>query len=196
MFSKNGEGFTLIELLVVVAIIAILAAIGLPNFLEAQTRAKVSRVKADLRILKTALEAYNMDLNHYPWCDTDLRGERAFGQLTTPIAYISTANLKDPFIGMTQDIIYPQYRYCSRDEVTLTTFDSGKKPLWYILTSNGPDKTLDEYVSLLDADDFPGFVNTVYDPTNGSVSRGNVYFAGGQISGAGNFAGHFISDPK
>ena len=52
------RAFTLIELLVVVAVIAILAAIALPNFLEAQTRAKVSRVAADLRTIATALETY------------------------------------------------------------------------------------------------------------------------------------------
>jgi len=59
------KGFTLIELLIVVAIIAILAAIAVPNFLEAQTRAKVSRVKNDLRSVATALESYFVDYNMY-----------------------------------------------------------------------------------------------------------------------------------
>lgn len=60
------KGFTLIELLIVVAIIAILAAIAVPNFLEAQTRAKVSRVKADLRSIATGIESYRIDNNSYP----------------------------------------------------------------------------------------------------------------------------------
>jgi len=60
------KGFTLIELLIVIAIIAILAAIAVPNFLEAQVRAKVSRVKADQRSLATGLEAYYVDNNSYP----------------------------------------------------------------------------------------------------------------------------------
>ena len=60
------HAFTLIELLIVVAIIAILAAIAVPNFLEAQTRAKVTRCKSDMRTIATALEAYFVDWNRYP----------------------------------------------------------------------------------------------------------------------------------
>lgn len=60
------KAFTLIELLIVVAIIAILAAIAVPNFLEAQTRAKVSRVASDQRTYATALETYMIDNSAYP----------------------------------------------------------------------------------------------------------------------------------
>lgn len=60
------KGFTLIELLIVVAIIAILAAIAVPNFLEARVRATVSRVKADQRTYSTAIQAYAVDWNQFP----------------------------------------------------------------------------------------------------------------------------------
>lgn len=63
---KLTQAFTLIELLIVVAIIAILAAIAVPNFLEAQTRAKVSRCRADMRSIATAVEAYSVDFTKYP----------------------------------------------------------------------------------------------------------------------------------
>src|SRR6476646_7471806 len=67
--------FTLIELLIVVAIIAILAAIAVPNFLEAQTRSKVSRAMADIRSISVGVECYNTDWNRYPspnrWKDPD-----------------------------------------------------------------------------------------------------------------------------
>ncbi len=66
MRNNGSNGFTLIELLIVVAIIGILAAIAVPNFLNAQVRAKVSRVFADLRSLGNAIEMYTIDNNTQP----------------------------------------------------------------------------------------------------------------------------------
>ena len=64
--KRDNIGFTLIELLIVIAIIAILALIAVPNFLEAQTRSRVSRVYADLRTMATAVESYSMDCGRPP----------------------------------------------------------------------------------------------------------------------------------
>nr|HQH74561.1 prepilin-type N-terminal cleavage/methylation domain-containing protein [bacterium] len=63
--TKTSLGFTLIELLIVVAIIGILAAIAVPNFMNARIRANIARVRADQKSISTALELYHMDNNCY-----------------------------------------------------------------------------------------------------------------------------------
>jgi prepilin-type N-terminal cleavage/methylation domain-containing protein len=83
------KGFTLIELLIVVAIIAILAAIAVPNFLEAQVRAKVSREKNDLRTMATAIESYMVDYNSYPR-DSSASLDAVQGTTTVPEAVDTT----------------------------------------------------------------------------------------------------------
>ena len=63
---RNQKGFTLIELLIVVAIIGIIAAIAIPNLLNAIDRGKQKRTMADIRSLGTAVESYAVDKNFYP----------------------------------------------------------------------------------------------------------------------------------
>ncbi len=64
------RGFTLIELMVVIAIIIILAAIAIPNYLNMTARARKSRVASDFSALATALESYRTDWNEYPTSPT------------------------------------------------------------------------------------------------------------------------------
>lgn len=60
--SRKG-GFTLVELMVVVAVIAILAAIAMPQFLSAADRARNAKETADIQIIKNATQLYMIDKN-------------------------------------------------------------------------------------------------------------------------------------
>jgi type II secretion system protein G len=63
---RRQKGFTLIELLIVVAIIGIIAAIAIPNLLNAINRGRQKRTMGDIRTLATAAEAYTVDFGFYP----------------------------------------------------------------------------------------------------------------------------------
>jgi prepilin-type N-terminal cleavage/methylation domain-containing protein len=59
--NKNRAGFTLVEIMIVVAIIALLAAIAVPNFLRARKRSQATRILEDLRLIDSALDQYAID---------------------------------------------------------------------------------------------------------------------------------------
>ena len=66
MRQRRSPGFTLIELLIVVAIVGIIVAIAIVNYLNAIGRARQRRSMGDMRGIATAVEAYAADLDRYP----------------------------------------------------------------------------------------------------------------------------------
>ena len=175
--NGRGRAFTLIELLVVVAIIAILAAIAVPNLLEAQVRSKVATVLADHRTIATGLEAYRVDRNAYPedYAEYRIGAGYGMGRLTSPVAYLTAIPL-DPFGG------YIDQENGKRIiSYTLGTAPDDSPSRW-MLASAGPNK-VDETSP---AFDYPGdapdlFDRTTgpfrymrYDPTNGTLSAGDI----------------------
>lgn len=215
IFKSLNLGFTLIELLIVVAIIAILAAIAVPNFLEAQTRSKVSRVKADERSIAVAMESYATDYNTHPYgvipgmFNGPLQGGFLPEWLTTPVAYTTSLPI-DRFnvfyMGGNNSIVqvqenHPWTRYRINIRKMLTWGPNPSKlngtyanafggwnnyydwwafgickPLGitevtpFYICSPGPDKREETW---------PAYAPNTYDPSNGTVSRGDVTYLGG-----------------
>ena len=148
------------------AIIAVLASIAVPNFLEAQTRAKVARAKSDLRTIVTGIEAYRIDHNAVPRmcaahrCIAPPTQQKTLQRITTPIAYLSGRScFDDPFGGKgiyrnvpfsydkKEDLADPssvdEYFYIARsqvDNITWSDGENGRQVEWYLLESSGPDQ--------------------------------------------------------
>jgi type II secretion system protein G len=205
-------GFSLIELLVVVSIISILASIAIPNFLDAQTRAKVARMKADMKTLSTAIEIYHTDNNNYPFRrntqetpqykppvperDTRLK---QLSVLTTPISYMSSfvtdifeSNIVPPnnvvdYFDPVQTVwlINSNFPATFRPERQIAVNSVG-----YLILSVGPDGYLGCLGSTNPRYDYGWSTKwslnltifNTYDPSNGTTSAGNIYY-GSQLGG-------------
>ena len=185
------SGFTLIELLVVVAIIGILAAIAVPNFLLAQARAKVARAQSDHQSISTALEMYRVDNEGYPPMrepgfaggppviqGSELKWWYVPNVLSTPVAYLSSAMLFCPFGGNYDkapyfpDNIWRRYGYENIPEL-IAKAQSG----WTIFQTRYPPVAIHwsgpwrlECVG----PDKLWNPSVTYDPSNGIVSDGDI----------------------
>lgn len=64
--TKRRLGFTLVEIMIAIAIIALLAAIAVPNFLRARKRSQATRMLNDLRVIDYALDRWTIEKNKVP----------------------------------------------------------------------------------------------------------------------------------
>ncbi|OGT39466.1 MAG: type II secretion system protein GspG [Gammaproteobacteria bacterium RIFCSPHIGHO2_12_FULL_38_14] len=72
-FTKKQSGFTLIEVMVVVVILAILAAVIVPNILKRPEQARITAVKQDILSIQNALSLYKLDNGFYPTTSQGLK---------------------------------------------------------------------------------------------------------------------------
>lgn len=197
---QTKSAFTLIELLIVIAIILILISIALPNFLEAQTRTKVTRSMADMRTIGIAIEEYYLDHKKYiPWANTPSFKYR-FILLTTPHAYMKEV-YDDIFNADGQPWLQLGIKYSEKDAQMMKTFDyvnheeymkadrnmteirdqNGKLGqvirCGYHLRGFGPDRDNDS------GSGAPYHGPIPYSPTNGTTSNGDLKMFQGQVFG-------------
>ena len=195
LVKGRSVGFTLIELLIVIAIILILISIALPNFLEAQMRAKVAKARGDIRSIATGMETYFLDERSYP---NDCPGAEISGciALTTPVKYLKTVPM-DPFgLHRNQGHTIVDLRVGASFYPMGTGLNlSGLRRHWPIPApysrENPPVKEVYIIYSAGPSDEEPGDptgtypidvakVWMLYSPTNGTDSFGGIIVTGGQ----------------
>jgi len=139
--------------------VGLMVLIAVPNFYEAQTRAKVARSKSEIRTLSVGLETYYVDCRSYP---------PRLSLLTTPIAYVTSIPI-EPFAAEESEDPF-DYR-------------TDLANVW-ILRSTGPDRDSDvDLQSLIerthDSSELRAWYQSFeYDPTNGIISSGDIFRAG------------------
>jgi len=197
------KAFTLIELLAVVAILGLLAVIAVPQYLKADVRSRISQSATDMRSIAQALEAYKIDQKQYPMdfqfyqlgpgSHFDPFSYLPLGRLTTPVAYL-IALPRDAFkyeygvwdggqwdFGYKADLMWRNYvlptaqiNPDARLDKHWALFSPGPNQR----SNNGPWAMFGEEILNSTGPFAGGGPGCLYDPTNGTVSAGDIVRTG------------------
>ena len=215
MYKRHVKrtAFTLIELLIVVAIIGILAAIAVPNFLNARLRANVSRTNSDLRALDMAIQSYQVDGNAFPPNWSHLTVD--LWRLTSPVSYIANVDFKDIFKAKqggtgnaVESYLYFLYKANHADTRMAWINQAGQAQYstdGFCLSSWGPDRVQGakqnndpggasigppiEWVYIRMQSGAADPLAGVYAPSNGLISPGDIGRWGGNVPGVPTILG-------
>lgn len=102
MNYRLRKGFTLVELLIVIIIIAVLAAIAIPKFVNSGQRSKEAAMKSDLKLIRNAIELFRNDTSYYPKQLADLAATTAPAtgyDSTATSKSITATDFKGPYLA-------------------------------------------------------------------------------------------------
>jgi prepilin-type N-terminal cleavage/methylation domain-containing protein len=185
MKQPREQAFTLIELMTVVVIISILASIALPNFLNAQIRAKTARALSEQEVLVWAIESYALDTDVYPLNrEPGVCGVGDLDVLTSPVPYLS--QLPEDIFLHPKDTFRHEYVATERNGISTYLYVN-------FLQASGDRQRLEPYGKKGTANHLvygmgPAFSPlpnpmkpeewNAYTPSNGTVSTGVIFSVG------------------
>jgi len=127
--TRRG-GFTLVEIMIVVAIIALLAAIAVPNFMRARKRSQATACKQDLRMLDAAIEQYAIENNAQPTTTITFANLKAYIKENSPLYYNAGADTLGNTVTLSTvaaGVKVPTATYTALSDVADNTFWSPYK---------------------------------------------------------------------
>lgn len=189
--KKTPKASRLLGWMIIIAILMIIAAFVIPDFMEPVHRPKTANVRTDLRSISTALEAYYVDDNRYPLsfsdisrnlfarfgADSPMSSQPTFGLLSS-----GYANLTSPVPFMDR-VPYDPFAPARLRHAPFCYYTDPAGKGW-ILWSAGPDMKYDLTSRNIggiynpanpNMVSDPALLSLTFDPTNGSTSHGDIW---------------------
>ncbi|MCE5230584.1 hypothetical protein LLG95_13465 [bacterium] len=207
--NRSVFGFNLLEVALICGFIVLFAMAAMPRFSDAQVRSDVARVNRDLRKLAAAMESYRVDTGSYPCgvvSGSGLMSACNPALLTSPVAYLNRyptdifRTMGDSRLAVTYRIYGVAYTPWQKPPGYYRSYNLFPRTSW-MTWSYGPDLLTNTggyfplpAVIANEASPAPlvgkdrngnwiagsSYYGLRYDPTNGTISYGDIFYFGGE----------------